>query len=88
MMPDNPSESEPVKTDPGDLARVLELELLQKRSEWQQSMARRRLARALSFLFLIIVLGVAAFALVSLFSRMNERVAHRAAPPATADPGK
>lgn len=84
-MPDSPGESEPVKTDPGDLARVLELELLQKRAAWQNGIARRRLARAVSILFLVIVLGIAIFAISSLFHRLNSGSAPR--PPSAVPTG-
>lgn len=88
MMSDIPSEGEPVKTDPGDLARVLELELLQKRAQWQHGLARRRVARVMSFVFLFIVVGVAILALSYLFTRVNGGLAHRPLPSPAASPGR
>ncbi len=54
-----PEEAEPKReTDPDALARALELELIAKRASWQKMAARRGTWRALSFLFLfLIILG-------------------------------
>ncbi len=43
-------------TDPEDLAKALELELITQRASWQKMRARRGTWRALSFLFLFLVL--------------------------------
>jgi hypothetical protein len=86
MIPDTRGESEPVKIDPGDLARVLELELLQKRAAWQQNLARRRAVRSVSILFLVVVLGVAVVALSLLFTRMNGARVNGPPPAPTSSP--
>lgn len=44
------------KSDPRDLEKALELELIAKRASWQKMRARRGRWRALSFLFLFLVL--------------------------------
>ncbi len=44
------------ETDPDVLARELELELIMKRASWQKMQARRGTWRALSFLFLFLVI--------------------------------
>ena len=49
----------PEETDPEKLARLLELELMQKRASWQQKKARRGNLRAMSFLFLFVVIAAA-----------------------------
>ncbi len=51
------------ETDPAKLAKLLEIELMQKRAGWQQAKARRGTLRAMSFLFLflVIIAAVAAF---------------------------
>jgi hypothetical protein len=49
----------PEETDPEKLARLLELELAQKRAQWQQKKARRGNLRAISFLFLFVVIAAA-----------------------------
>jgi hypothetical protein len=88
MIPDTRGESEPVKTDPGHLARALELELLQKRAQWQEGLARRRMIRAVSLVFLVIILGIGAIALSLLFTRMREASQIRPPPSPTSSPGK
>jgi hypothetical protein len=49
----------PEETDPEKLAQLLELELMQKRAGWQQKKARRGNLRAMSFLFLFVVIAAA-----------------------------
>lgn len=52
-----PGEIEPKReTDPEAMARALELELIMKRASWQKAQARRGTWRALSFLFLFLVI--------------------------------
>ena len=62
----------PRETDPAKLAKLLEIELMQKRASWQQAKARRGTLRAMSFLFLFVVIiaAVAAF----YFLASSERV--------------
>ena len=48
------------ETDPEKLAKLLEIELMQKRASWQQAKARRSTYRTMSFLFLFAVI-VASF---------------------------
>ncbi len=60
MTPDGNSQPDPRETDPAKLAKLLEIELMQKRAGWQQAKARRGTLRAMSFLFLFLVI-VAAF---------------------------
>ena len=60
MIPDPEGKTESVKSDPGDLACVLKLELLQKRAAWLRTNARYRVIRASSLvLFFLIVAGSA-----------------------------
>ena len=62
----------PEETDPEKLARLLDLELMQKRAEWQQRKARRGSFRAMSFVFLFVIIAAA---LVGFFLFFNpERV--------------
>ena len=49
------------ETDPEKLAKLLEIELMQKRASWQQAKARHGSYRTMSFLFLFLII-VAAFA--------------------------
>ena len=72
MIEDTPGKTESVKNDPGDLARVLELELIQKRAAWQRASTRYRALKTISILFLFIIIAgsLAAFFLIS--SRVSE----------------
>lgn len=59
-----PEEGENKKTsDPDALAKALEMELIQKRAAWQKARAQRGTWRALSLLFLLLVIlgALAAF---------------------------
>lgn len=81
MIPDTRGKTESVKNDPGDLARVLELELLQKRAAWQRTQARYGVIRIISIFFLVIVMAASIAGFFLLFSRFSgERVHHQ--PPA------
>ena len=60
MTPDGNSQPDLRETDPAKLAKLLEIELMQKRAAWQQAKARRGTLRTMSFLFLFLVI-VAAF---------------------------
>ena len=44
-------------TDPDALTRLLEMELALKRADWQRTRSRRRTWRALSFLFLLLIIA-------------------------------
>ena len=68
MMPDGNSKPEPTELDPAKLAKLLEIELMQKRAGWQQAKARRNKLRALSFLFLFLVILAAMAAFYLFFS--------------------
>lgn len=71
-MGDTFGKTESVKNDPGELARVLELELIQKRAAWQRANTRYRTIRTMSvvFLFLVVIGSIAAF--LFFFPRANE----------------
>ncbi|MEP7014965.1 MAG: hypothetical protein ABI925_05960 [Verrucomicrobiota bacterium] len=71
MMPDIDGKSESVKSDPGDLARVLELELLQKRADWQRKSERYRTIRAVSLFCLLIIVLAGIASLFFLFSHLQ-----------------
>ncbi len=67
-MRDDQHNSETKETDPEKLAKLLEIELMQKRAGWQAAKARRGGVRALSFIFLFLVIVgalVAAYFLLS-----------------------
>ncbi|MGH8101192.1 MAG: hypothetical protein ACREIW_07835 [Chthoniobacterales bacterium] len=77
MIPPVPGKAESIQTDPGDLARVLELEMLQKRATWQRANARHRTIRGLSVLFLFIIILAAVGAFFFLFLRAKDGAANR-----------
>lgn len=60
MQPEGNSHPTPRETDPEKLAKLLEIELMQKRAGWQQAKSRRSTYRTMSFLFLFFII-VAAF---------------------------
>ena len=72
MIDDTHGKTESVKNDPGELARVLELELIQKRAAWQRANARRRAIRTMSVIFLFIIIGASIAGFFLIFSRANE----------------
>lgn len=68
MQPEGNSHPNPRETDPEKLAKLLEIELMQKRAGWQQAKARRSTYRTMSFLFLFLVIVAAFFAFYFLAS--------------------
>ena len=69
-----PEEPKPKQeSDPDALAKALELELIMKRASWQKMRARRGTWRALSFLFLFLVLLGALLAYFYFSSQMSRR---------------
>jgi hypothetical protein len=77
MIPPVSSKTETIQTEPGDVARVLELELLAKRAAWQRANARHRTIRGLSVLFLFIIILAAAGALFFVLLRAKDEAANR-----------
>ena len=71
-MDDTLGKTESVKNDPGELARVLELELIQKRAAWQRAGARYRAIRTISVIFLFIVIAASLAAFFLFFSRAHD----------------
>ncbi len=69
----------PEVNDPEMMARLLELELAQKRAAWQRSHAQRRNLRIVSFFFLFLVLAGALLGFYFLFpsDRLDELKSHR-----------
>jgi hypothetical protein len=53
------------------IAKLLELELMQKRAAWKQAGARRRNARAMSFAFLFLIIVGCLAGLFFAFSMIN-----------------
>ena len=70
----------PTESDPEHLARLLELELMQKRMTWKQASERHRALKSASFLFLFIVIIAAVVGFYLIFSRANEQRSRQPAP--------
>jgi hypothetical protein len=70
----------PKSGDPEELARLLEIELIQKRAAWNQAAARHRAIRMASFAFLFFIIVAALFLYFFVFSDLNE---NRGAPKPT-----
>jgi hypothetical protein len=79
----------PVQTQPpGDaeqLARLLELELIQKRTTWKQAKERKKSFRSLAVLFVFLLFVACMLGLFFAFSRVNEE---RHGRPAAATSGR
>jgi hypothetical protein len=60
------------ENDAEKLARLLELELIQKRTVWKQAGTRYRTIRTFCFLFLFILIVAGAFGFYFIFARVNE----------------
>jgi hypothetical protein len=73
MIPDADGKPESRKTDPEELARLLEIELAQKRAAWQSASARHRQIRIASFLFLFLLAAGTLLAFFFLMAHVNER---------------
>ena len=69
----------PEVNDPEMVARLLELELAQKRAAWQRSHAQRQNLRIFSFLFLFLIIAGAFAGFYFLFptDKMDELKSHR-----------
>lgn len=68
-----PQDSDPKSPDADALAKALELELMSKRASWQSARAKRGTWRALSVLFLLLVIVGGLCAWYFLASEMRER---------------
>ena len=71
--------------DPEAAMQALEIELQMKRASWQRRGERRTLFRALSFLFLLLIIAAAFVAYFCLQPRLQSRRAHHSSPAAEED---
>ena len=78
-MPDTPSTTNSNENDTEKLARLLELELMQKRMAWKRTAAHYRTIRLFGFLFLFILIAACAGGFFFVFSRVNEERTNRRA---------
>ena len=65
-------------TNPDELSRLLEIELIQKRAEWQRASARHKSLRSVSFFFLFVVVIAGLVAAYFAFTRASENRQHQA----------
>ncbi len=85
MKPEGNHQPDARETDPEKLAKLLEIELMQKRASWQQAKARRSSYRTMSFLFLFLVI-VAAFVAFYFIATSERAPRSRSDTEATANP--
>jgi hypothetical protein len=71
-MQSDPGKPEATEQDPEGLLRLLDLELRQKRVQWQQAAARHRSSRMMGLFSIIILIAAAFVVLFFLFSQANE----------------
>lgn len=81
----NPVQDQPAGTEAEQMARMLELELIQKRMAWQQAKQRKKSYRSLAFLFLFLLFAGCALGFFFVFSRVTEERQNRPAPAATSN---
>jgi len=72
MSGDNPESVKPPDPNPEELSRLLEIELIQKRAQWQKLSSRRSSLRSMSILFLFIMILGALAAFYLAFTRAGE----------------
>ena len=76
-MPDPATQTKPNDTDAETLARLLEIELIQKRAEWKQASARHRSMRTMAFVFIFLLIAACLVGAFFAFSRVNEERANQ-----------
>jgi hypothetical protein len=79
MRNNEPQIGEPIGNNPEDLSRLLEIELIQKRAEWQRATTRHKNLKAASLLFLVVVVFAGLVAGYFAYSRASEERQQRPA---------
>ncbi|MFN2540789.1 MAG: hypothetical protein ABR514_01285 [Chthoniobacterales bacterium] len=87
-MPEPAADTNLNQTDAEKLARLLELELIQKRVEWKQASARRRSMRSVAFAFIFLLVAACLVGAYFVFMRVNEERASQHSDTTTALPGR
>ena len=67
-----PIPSQHAPSDPEQLSRLLELELVQKRTAWKHAKARKKSLRSVAFLFVFLLFVATLFGFFLAFNRVNE----------------
>ena len=80
MSAEVPKTGRPATDNVDELSKLLEIELIQKRAEWQRATARNKNLKTLSlfFLFVVVLAGLVGFYLI--FMHANEQRQHRPPP--------
>jgi hypothetical protein len=69
----NPVQAQPSSGDAEQIARLLELELAQKRLVWKHAKHRKNSYRSLAFLFLFLLFAACVVGLFFAFNRVSEQ---------------
>jgi len=86
MIPDAEGKPESTNKSPEEMARLLELELLEKRAAWQGAAARQKQIRTFSILLIGLLLIGGFFLFFLAITRINEIRGTQPAPAASATP--
>ena len=86
MIPDADDKPESQSPDADQLAKLLQIELAQKKMEWAAAAERYRKIRTVSFFFLALIIMGALAAFFLLFSRLPMDRPGHPAPAASASP--
>jgi hypothetical protein len=81
----DPVQTQTVPSDPDQLARMLELELAQKRIAWKHAKERKKSFRSLAVLFVFLLFAACLLGFFFAFSRVNAERQNR---PAAATPSR
>lgn len=68
----NPLQTQPPGSDAEQVARLLELELIQKRATWKQAKERKKSFRSLAVLFVFLLFAACLLGFFFAFNRVNE----------------
>jgi hypothetical protein len=79
MSVNEPQSSPPIASSPDELSQLLEIELIQKRAEWQRTIDRNKNLKAVSLVFLAVVVLGGLGVLYFVFLRASEEKQHRPA---------
>jgi hypothetical protein len=76
MNADVPETIQPGANSPEELSRLLEIELIQKRAEWQRASERNKNVKTLSLLFLFLVFMAGLGVFYYTFTKVNAERPH------------
>ena len=68
----NPTQSSASASDAEQLARLLELELIQKRATWKHEKQRNKSFRSLAFLFLFVLIAGTLLGFFFVYTRVSD----------------